>query len=77
MMSFERKGRAFNLFDTPVHQDFADAFLPLERGVRDRVTEPVRCNGLDDRGLARRLTKRERAEQPAGTPVSTRGSAAE
>ena len=36
-----------------------------------------RCNGLDDRGLARRLTKRERAEQPAGTPVSTRGSAAE
>jgi len=50
-MSFERKGRAFNLFDTPVHQDFADAFLSLERGVRDRVTEPVRCNGLDDRGL--------------------------
>jgi len=70
-MSFERKGRAFNLFDTPVHQDFADAFLSLERGVRDRVTEPVRCNGLDDREPTRRLTKRERAEQPTDTPIST------
>jgi hypothetical protein len=43
----------------------------FERGVRDRVTEPVRCNGLDDRELARRLTKWERAEQPTNTPMST------
>jgi peptide subunit release factor RF-3 len=28
-----------------------------ERGVHDRVTEPLRCNGLDDPELARRLPK--------------------
>ena len=27
---------------------FADALLLFERGVHDRVTEPVRCSGLDD-----------------------------
>jgi hypothetical protein len=27
---------------------FADALLLFERGVHDRVTEPIRCNGLDD-----------------------------
>src|SRR5437016_7967052 len=27
---------------------FADALLLFERGVHDRVTEPVHCNGLDD-----------------------------
>ena len=27
---------------------FADALLLFERGVHDRVVEPVRCNGLDD-----------------------------
>ena len=36
---------------------FADALLLFERGVHDRVTEPVRCNGLDDgncRGCCRK-----------------------
>jgi peptide chain release factor 3 len=32
---------------------FADALLLFERGVHDRVTEPVRCSGLDDPQLAR------------------------
>src|SRR5881275_2789880 len=36
---------------------FADALLLFERGVHDRVTEPVRCNGLDDAKLARLLPK--------------------
>ena len=36
---------------------FADALLLFERGVHDRVTEPVRCRGLDDPELARRLPK--------------------
>jgi hypothetical protein len=27
----------------------------FERGVRDRVTEPVRCSGLDDPDLPRLL----------------------
>jgi hypothetical protein len=27
---------------------FADALLLFECGVHDRVTEPVRCNGLED-----------------------------
>src|ERR1700730_836967 len=27
---------------------FADALLLFERGAHDRVTEPVRCSGLDD-----------------------------
>src|SRR6516162_2469114 len=36
---------------------FADALLLFERGVHDRVTEPVRCNGLDDPNLSRRLPK--------------------
>jgi peptide chain release factor 3 len=36
---------------------FADAFLLFERCVHDRVTEPVRCSGLDDPELARRLSK--------------------
>src|SRR6516164_147149 len=36
---------------------FADALLLFERRLHDRVTEPVRCNGLDDPELARRLPK--------------------
>jgi peptide chain release factor 3 len=36
---------------------FADALLLCERGVHDRVTEPVRCNGLDDPKLPRFLPK--------------------
>src|SRR5580692_132885 len=36
---------------------FADALLLFERGVHDRVVEPVHCNGLDDPELVRRLPK--------------------
>ncbi len=36
---------------------FADALLLFERGVHDRVTEPVRCSRLDDPQLARLLPK--------------------
>jgi peptide chain release factor 3 len=36
---------------------FADALLLFERGVHDRVTEPVRCKGLDDPQLAPLLPK--------------------
>jgi peptide chain release factor 3 len=36
---------------------FADALLLFERGVHDRVVEPVRCNGLDDPKLPRLLPK--------------------
>src|SRR5271166_4393575 len=36
---------------------FADALLLFERGLHDRVTEPVRCNGLDDPNLSRCLPK--------------------
>jgi peptide chain release factor 3 len=36
---------------------FADALLLFERGVHDRVTEPVHCNGLDDPQLPRLLPK--------------------
>src|SRR5271167_247797 len=36
---------------------FADALLLFERGVHDRVTEPVRCSGLDDPKLPRLLPK--------------------
>ena len=36
---------------------FADALLLFERGVHDRVTEPVRCSGLDDPKLPRLLRK--------------------
>ncbi len=36
---------------------FADALLLFERGVHDRVTEPVHCNGLDDPKLPRLLPK--------------------
>ncbi len=32
---------------------FADALLLFERGVHDRVTEPIRCSGLDDPKLPR------------------------
>src|SRR6516164_8126999 len=113
VMSFEQEGLAFNLLDTPGHQDFsedtyrtltavdsavmvldaaksieeqtrklfevcrlrdvpiitfvnklnregrdpfdlfADALLLFERGVHDRVTEPVHCHGLDDPQLPR------------------------
>src|SRR5207245_10539410 len=34
---------------------FADALLLFERGVHDRVTEPLRCSGLDDPNLPRLL----------------------
>ena len=36
---------------------FADNLLLFERGVHDRVTEPVRCSGLDDPKLPRLLPK--------------------
>jgi peptide chain release factor 3 len=36
---------------------FADALLLFERGVHDRVVEPILCKGLDDPELARRLPK--------------------
>jgi peptide chain release factor 3 len=36
---------------------FADALLLFERGVHDRVTEPVRCSGLDDPKLPPLLPK--------------------
>jgi hypothetical protein len=36
---------------------FADALLLFERGVHHRVTEPVRCNGLDDPKLPRFFPK--------------------
>jgi peptide chain release factor 3 len=40
-----------------IYDLFAEALLLFERGVHDRVTEPVRCRGLDDPELARRLPK--------------------
>ncbi len=36
---------------------FANALLLFERNAHDRVVEPVRCSGLDDSELARRLPK--------------------
>jgi peptide chain release factor 3 len=36
---------------------FADALLLFERGTRERVIEPVRCSGLDDPNLSRRLPR--------------------
>ena len=41
---------------------FADALLLLERGVHDRVVEPVLCNGLDDPTLPRLLPKTKLCE---------------
>ena len=41
---------------------FADALLLFERGVHDRVTEPVRCHGLDDQKLPRLLPKQALAK---------------
>ena len=57
---------------------FADALLLFERGVHDRVTEPVRCSGLDDPKLPRLLPKealaklREEVEMAHGLCHSTR-----
>ncbi len=56
----------------------ADALLLFERGVHDRVTEPVRCSGLDDPKLPRLLPKaalaklREEVEMARGLCHSTR-----
>src|SRR5258705_1416151 len=41
---------------------FADALLLFERGVHDRVAEPVRCSGLDDPQLPRLLPKQALAK---------------
>jgi peptide chain release factor 3 len=41
---------------------FTDALLLFERGVQDRVTEPVRWSGLDDPKLRRLLPKAALAE---------------
>ena len=38
---------------------FTDALLLFERGVHDRVTEPVRCTGLDDPKSRRRMRSRQ------------------
>ena len=49
---------------------FADALLLFERGVHDRVVEPVRCSGLDDpvkQVLYRR--SRARATSSSSTPM--------
>ncbi len=45
---------------------FADALLLFERGVHDRVVEPVRCSGLDDPELARRLPEEAHREAARG-----------
>jgi peptide chain release factor 3 len=51
---------------------FADALLLFKRGVHDRVSEPVRCSGLDDPKLPRLLPKealaklREKVEMAKG-----------
>ena len=51
---------------------FDDALLAFERGAHERVTEPVRCRGLEDPELARRLPKpalaklREEVEMACG-----------
>jgi hypothetical protein len=37
--------------------DLLDEIEQFERGVHDRVTEPVRCSGLDDPQLPRLLPK--------------------
>jgi hypothetical protein len=37
---------------------FAYALLLLERGIQYRVTEPVRCKGLDDPQLAASVAER-------------------
>src|SRR5207247_1681269 len=55
VLSFEHQGLAFDLLGTD--DLFADALLLFERGVHDRVTEPVRCSGLDDPKLPRLLPK--------------------
>jgi hypothetical protein len=56
---------------------FADALLLFERGAHNRVTEPVRCSGLDDPQLARLLPKvalvklREEVEMAKGSISSS------
>ena len=54
---------------------FADALLLFERGVHDRVTESVRCNGLDDPQLPRLLLKRAFAKLRRGRRDCERGPA--
>jgi peptide chain release factor 3 len=46
---------------------FADALRLFERGVHNRVTEPLRCNGLDDARLPRLLPKEALAKTRAST----------
>jgi peptide chain release factor 3 len=41
-----------------IYDLFADALLLFERGVHDRVTEPLRCNGLDDPKLGAAIAER-------------------
>ena len=41
------------------HDLFADALLLFERGVHDGVTEPVRCNGLDDSEMLAQQPRRK------------------
>src|SRR5277367_5745065 len=51
---------------------FHDALLLFERGIHDRVVEPIRCSGLDDPELQKRLpaealaTLREQVEMARG-----------
>ena len=46
---------------------FADTLLLFERSVHDRITEPVRCNGLDDPQLPRLLPKEAFAKLREGS----------
>jgi hypothetical protein len=47
---------------------FADALLLFERGIHDRLTEPVRCNSLDDPQLPRLLPKAALANRSTSRP---------
>ncbi len=49
----DRHGRDFLV----TYDLFVDALLLFERGVQDRVTEPLRCSGLHDPKLPRLLPK--------------------
>ena len=48
---------------------FADALLLFERGVHDRVTEPVRCRGLDGPKLPRLCSKSPTCQIAHGRPA--------
>jgi peptide subunit release factor RF-3 len=71
-MSFEHEGLAFNLLDTPGHQDFSEDTYGTLTVVDSAATVPDPAKGIEEHtatSIMRRLTKDDPRTASFGAPL--------